>query len=240
MDLLKKKGSNKNLANEIDMIYKSIISTNFNQSINSSPNFINEEEILDFNQVETLRNKDYLTNIKSENDFLKKENFELKSKIDLIDKKFDKILKENESIKNYFMLKSDKIESMESHLINIEKALKETKINPLDKKLCVNNNKSAKILKPKLNNKNSSNKFNSKNAYVKPSSNNNLINSVNYQSTSKGSLCCNLVSPQINESKNRVTRKSPLKQSNLKLKYNELKKTEEINDLGKIKLNKNL
>ena len=48
------------------------------------------------------------------------------------------------------------------------------------------------------------------------------------------------MSPQVKESKNRVTRKSPLKQSNLKLKYNELKKTDEINDLGKIKLNKNL
>ena len=181
-----------------------------------------------------------MSNIKNENAELKKENLELNSKIDNIDKKFDKIMEENKKLKDYFMIKSDNLDIMQSHLIDFKKNLKENKFPLKEKNLNDDTGKIYKQIKTNINNKASSIKNEKKNHLNLKSASNNLLNSMNCNNKSNIPRCLfDDLKKKISTNKNNLNNQSTNKlYSKLKLRYNNtIMKKDEINDLGKFLIN---
>lgn len=107
-------------------------SNNSNQrkSILSSTNSFSNSVNFNVSQIKSSKRNTYDKEVHLadfESDLIKKENENLKNKIEVIDKKFDQICTENKDLKNYIKEKTENIEDLKSYILNFQTELNEMK-----------------------------------------------------------------------------------------------------------------
>ncbi len=103
------------------------------------------------NKEQSLSHSDCNSHLHLENESLKKENVKLIKKIEEIDNKFERLIKENENLKGFVKKKTQNIKSMEEVIKKFQNELNEVKIK---QNLNVYKNKQKELLIPKPVNKN--------------------------------------------------------------------------------------
>jgi hypothetical protein len=103
------------------------------------------------NKEQSLSHSDCNSHLHLENESLKKENVKLIKKIEEIDNKFERLIKENENLKGFVKKKTQNIKSMEEVIKKFQNELNEVKIK---QNLNVYKNKQKELLIPRPVNKN--------------------------------------------------------------------------------------